>query len=49
VREQDTVARVGGDEFLIMLSGADHAAEPALAARRLMNAMARPLSCRATC
>ncbi|MGB9031225.1 MAG: EAL domain-containing protein, partial [Acidobacteriaceae bacterium] len=42
LREQDTVARVGGDEFLIMLSGADHAAEPALAARRLMNAMARP-------
>jgi diguanylate cyclase (GGDEF)-like protein/PAS domain S-box-containing protein len=41
VREQDTVARVGGDEFLIMLSGVDHAAEPELAAHRIMSAITR--------
>jgi diguanylate cyclase (GGDEF)-like protein len=41
VREQDTVARVGGDEFLIMLSVVDHAAESELAAHRIMNAIVR--------
>jgi diguanylate cyclase (GGDEF)-like protein/PAS domain S-box-containing protein len=41
VREQDTVARVGGDEFLILLSEMEHEAEPALAARRILNAMGR--------
>ena len=38
-RAQDTVARVGGDEFLIMLSGVEDAAAAAIAADRLMRAM----------
>jgi diguanylate cyclase (GGDEF)-like protein/PAS domain S-box-containing protein len=41
VREQDTVARVGGDEFLVMLTGVNNTAEPMAAARRMMSAMAR--------
>jgi diguanylate cyclase (GGDEF)-like protein/PAS domain S-box-containing protein len=41
VRAQDTVARVGGDEFLILLSEMEHEAEPALAARRILQAMGR--------
>jgi diguanylate cyclase (GGDEF)-like protein/PAS domain S-box-containing protein len=38
-RVQDTVARVGGDEFLIMLSGVEDAAAAAVAANRVMRAM----------
>jgi diguanylate cyclase (GGDEF)-like protein/PAS domain S-box-containing protein len=38
-REQDTVARVGGDEFLILLSGVKDAADAAIAADRIMSAM----------
>jgi diguanylate cyclase (GGDEF)-like protein/PAS domain S-box-containing protein len=41
VREQDTVARVGGDEFLVMLTGVKNGAEAMAAARRMMSAMAR--------
>ncbi len=50
-REQDTVARVGGDEFLIVLSSVKNVPDIAVAAKRLMDAMAggfvvqdRPLS-----
>jgi diguanylate cyclase (GGDEF)-like protein len=39
-REQDTVARVGGDEFLIVLTAVKEFADAAVAAERLMNAMA---------
>jgi diguanylate cyclase (GGDEF)-like protein len=39
-REQDTVARVGGDEFLIVLTAVKELADAAVAAERLMNAMA---------
>ncbi len=38
-REQDTVARVGGDEFLIVLTAVKELADAAVAAERLMNAM----------
>jgi len=39
VREQDTVARVGGDEFVIVLTAAKDGADAAVAAERLMHAM----------
>jgi len=38
-REQDTVARVGGDEFLIVLTGLKDVTDAAVAAERLMGAM----------
>src|ERR1039457_3698949 len=38
-REQDTVARVGGDEFLIVLTGLKDVTDAAVAAERLMDAM----------
>jgi len=38
-REQDTVARVGGDEFVIVLTAAKDGADAAVAAERLMHAM----------
>ena len=39
-REQDTVARVGGDEFLVVLTAVKEPADAAVAAERLMDAMA---------
>jgi diguanylate cyclase (GGDEF)-like protein/PAS domain S-box-containing protein len=39
VREQDTVARVGGDEFLIVLTNVKDTPDAAVAAGRLMDAM----------
>ncbi|HWY53921.1 MAG TPA: EAL domain-containing protein [Terriglobales bacterium] len=38
-REQDTVARVGGDEFLIVLTGLKDVTDVVVAAERLMDAM----------
>ena len=37
VREQDTVARVGGDEFVVMLSGVQAETDAATAAERLVD------------
>jgi diguanylate cyclase (GGDEF)-like protein/PAS domain S-box-containing protein len=38
-REQDTIARVGGDEFLIVLTAVKEVADAAVAAERIRNAM----------
>jgi diguanylate cyclase (GGDEF)-like protein/PAS domain S-box-containing protein len=38
-REQDTVARVGGDEFVIVLTAVKDGADAAVAAERLMHAL----------
>ena len=42
--ESDTVARVGGDEFLMLLEGVRDDAECALAANRVLRALAEPFS-----
>uniref|UniRef100_UPI0027387BF0 putative bifunctional diguanylate cyclase/phosphodiesterase n=1 Tax=Stenotrophomonas sp. YIM B06876 TaxID=3060211 RepID=UPI0027387BF0 len=41
VREQDTISRLGGDEFLLMLPGTD-AEGAALAAAQVLTALSRP-------
>jgi diguanylate cyclase (GGDEF)-like protein/PAS domain S-box-containing protein len=40
VRKQDTVARVGGDEFVVLLSGVKDPTDAAAAAHRIIEAMA---------
>jgi diguanylate cyclase (GGDEF)-like protein len=44
VRRSDTVCRHGGDEFVVLLSEIDHAEHAALSARKLLTALAMPLS-----
>jgi diguanylate cyclase (GGDEF)-like protein/PAS domain S-box-containing protein len=41
-RETDTVARVGGDEFVILLSHIDHAQDAALVAEKVVRALNQP-------
>lgn len=41
-RTSDTVARVGGDEFVILLSQIDKAADAAVVARKILTAVKRP-------
>ena len=41
-RKQDTVARFGGDEFLVMLNEVKDVADVAIAAKRLLEAMEAP-------
>jgi diguanylate cyclase (GGDEF)-like protein len=38
-REQDTVARIGGDEFLVVLTSINEPAEAAIAAERIQNVL----------
>jgi diguanylate cyclase (GGDEF)-like protein/PAS domain S-box-containing protein len=40
VRAPDTVSRQGGDEFLVLLQGIEHAEDAAIAARRILKALA---------
>ena len=42
-REGDTVARIGGDEFLLLMEDVDDAADCTLFATRVLEAMSRPV------
>jgi diguanylate cyclase (GGDEF)-like protein len=42
VRASDTVSRQGGDEFVVLLSEIEHAADAALAAEKVLSALAPP-------
>src|ERR1700674_3120607 len=42
VRRTDTVSRLGGDEFLILLSQVEHAEDAAITARKILRAVAAP-------
>jgi diguanylate cyclase (GGDEF)-like protein len=42
VRRTDTVCRMGGDEFVILLSQVEHAEDAALTARKILRAVAAP-------
>ena len=42
IRRTDTVSRLGGDEFLILLSQVEHAEDAAVTARKILRAMASP-------
>ncbi len=43
VREMDTVARVGGDEFVILIPDVSRAEDISVIAQKLLNSVARPL------
>jgi diguanylate cyclase (GGDEF)-like protein/PAS domain S-box-containing protein len=42
VRHSDTVSRQGGDEFVILLPQIEHAADAAISAQKMLNALAVP-------
>jgi diguanylate cyclase (GGDEF)-like protein/PAS domain S-box-containing protein len=42
IRRTDTVSRLGGDEFLILLPQVEHAEDAAITARKILRAMASP-------
>jgi diguanylate cyclase (GGDEF)-like protein/PAS domain S-box-containing protein len=42
VRHSDTVSRLGGDEFIILLSPMENGADAAYSARKLLRALAKP-------
>ncbi|MFN0091605.1 MAG: diguanylate cyclase domain-containing protein [Acidimicrobiales bacterium] len=44
VRRGDTLARLGGDEFTVLLADVDHESSPAQVARKIVAALAEPVS-----
>jgi diguanylate cyclase (GGDEF)-like protein len=42
VRKEDTVARTGGDEFVIVLAELDNAADTAVVGRKILSELSRP-------
>ncbi len=44
VRQSDTVARMGGDEFIILLNGVGGEANAAAVAKKILAALGRPMS-----
>jgi diguanylate cyclase (GGDEF)-like protein/PAS domain S-box-containing protein len=44
LREEDTVARVGGDEFLVLLTGVARESDAAQMARKLLKVLAEPFA-----
>jgi diguanylate cyclase (GGDEF)-like protein len=44
VRGEDTVARIGGDEFVVLLGGVENATEAELAVGRLLSSLSEPLT-----
>lgn len=43
VRENDTVSRIGGDEFTILLTDVHHASDVQVVAEKLLHAMSKPI------
>jgi diguanylate cyclase (GGDEF)-like protein len=43
IRESDTVARFGGDEFVILLESEDSSASPEVVAQRILDALSEPI------
>lgn len=46
IRESDTVARIGGDEFAILLSNAENTADAEQVIRKISDALSRPFEVR---
>lgn len=44
VRQSDTVARVGGDEFIVLLNGIDRAGDAELVAKKILAGLGQPIS-----
>jgi diguanylate cyclase (GGDEF)-like protein len=42
LRQQETIARIGGDEFVVLQTSAEHQSDAAEVARRLIERLARP-------
>ena len=47
LRQSDTIARMGGDEFIIVMEDIQSQEQPALLARRLLDALTQPFHCAA--
>jgi diguanylate cyclase (GGDEF)-like protein len=42
LREVDTIGRMGGDEFVVLVDGGEHVLAPEIVAQRLLNVMRQP-------